>query len=111
MSVQAIGGTSIVFGVEVNADTFETKCPCRRREEFEDLRACARRSAFFQMSSNGPRRRIKLMTFCVTGSRRIKKMFGLRWLHSDNAFLACFGEHETSRIVCQRQTAMMVSIL
>jgi hypothetical protein len=29
-------------------------------------------------------------------------MFGIRWLHSDNIFLACFGEHETSRIVCQR---------
>jgi hypothetical protein len=63
-----------------------------------------------------------------------KKMFGMRWLHPDNVFLACFGERETSRIVCQRilnlpfcanprktlynailesgnpQTAMMVSI-
>jgi hypothetical protein len=37
VSVQAIGGTSIVFAVEVDADTFETKCPCRRREEFGDL--------------------------------------------------------------------------
>jgi hypothetical protein len=37
VSVQPIGGTSIVFAVEVNVDTFETKCPCRRREEFGDL--------------------------------------------------------------------------
>jgi hypothetical protein len=37
VSVQAIGGTSIVFVVEVDANTFETKCPCLRREEFGDL--------------------------------------------------------------------------
>jgi hypothetical protein len=29
-------------------------------------------------------------------------MFGLRWTHPDNVFLAGFGEHETSRPVCQR---------
>jgi hypothetical protein len=66
--------------------------------EFEDLRE--------EISSlTDERERSKKKTqvddFLHHGLEETVKMFGMRWLHSDNVFLACFREHKTSRIVYQ----------
>jgi len=66
--------------------------------EFEDLRKEISILSDVQQQS---KKRKQVDEYLRYGLAENKKMFGMRWLLSDNVFLACFGEHETSRIVCQ----------
>jgi hypothetical protein len=66
--------------------------------EFNDLRMEISLLSDLQQQS----KKKQVDDFLRHGLMEHQKMFGMRWLHPDNVFLACFGEHETSRIVCQR---------
>jgi hypothetical protein len=93
---QAFNVLSRVFLMQ---EDYKTMREDQSLPEFEDLR---KEISILPDEQQRSKKKKQVDDFLRYGLAENIKMFGLRWTHPDNVFLACFGEHETSRPVCQR---------